>query len=187
MKYLLATSLALLLLLNTNDTAARELADVEIKEQIIWSEQPLILNGAGIRSKFFMDLYVGSLYLPAPAHDLTQVLQQSPAIIRLNIVSGMITAEKMQAAIEDGFNAATHDNTSHIDDKIAQFMALFESGVSEGDQFTFVTFSSGRVTTYKNGKAQGQFEDIAFREALLGIWLGNEPAQNSLKEAMLSL
>ncbi|MGS0730103.1 chalcone isomerase family protein, partial [Shewanella sp. 0m-11] len=41
------------------------------------------------------------------------------------------------------------------------------------------------VTAYKNGQAQATIAGEDFRQALLKIWLGKEPAQNSLKEAML--
>lgn len=74
--------------------AAKTLADVSLADEIILSEQALQLNGAGIRSKFFMDLYVGSLYTPSPSQTLDSVLNAPRVAIRLNIVSGMITDRK---------------------------------------------------------------------------------------------
>ena len=165
---------------------AKEISGVEVSEQINLAEMQLQLNGAGVRSKFFMDLYVGSLYLPKKASDLQTVLAAPSAVIRLNITSGMITSEKMRDAIIDGFDDATDGNTDAIQPQIDAFMALFRDEIVEGDQFTFVTSKSQGVTAFKNEVEQDTIAGEAFREALLKIWLGDSPAQNSLKKAMLA-
>ncbi|NOX76798.1 MAG: chalcone isomerase, partial [Gammaproteobacteria bacterium] len=48
---------------------ALEVAKVNIPEQIKLADTTLTLNGAGIRSKFFFDIYVGALYLPQKTRD----------------------------------------------------------------------------------------------------------------------
>ncbi|MGL5395016.1 MAG: chalcone isomerase family protein, partial [Shewanella sp.] len=45
-------------------THAKEVSGVQVADSITLDAQTLQLNGAGVRSKFFMDLYVGSLYVP---------------------------------------------------------------------------------------------------------------------------
>lgn len=165
---------------------AKTVSGVELADSLTIAEQSLALNGAGVRSKFFMDLYVGSLYIATPANDLTAVLDQSTAVIRLNITSGMITSDKMTDAIEGGFDSATNGNTASIDKDIAQFMGLFTEEVSKGDQFTFVTHKGAGVTSFKNGVEQATIAGEAFRQALLKIWLGDEPAQKSLRKNMLA-
>jgi hypothetical protein len=64
-------------------------------------------------------------------------------------------------------------------------MALFKDEIKEGDQFTLVANKARGVTAYKNGQEQATIEGEMFRQALLKIWLGDKPAQKSLKEAML--
>ncbi len=164
---------------------AKEISGVEISEQLEITGTQLQLNGAGVRSKFFMDLYVGSLYLPSKASDLQAVLAAPSAVVRLNITSGMITSDKMRDAILDGFDDATDGETQAIQAQIDAFMALFSDEIVEGDQFTFATSKSEGVTAFKNGAVQDSITGDAFREALLKIWLGDSPAQNSLKKAML--
>ena len=75
MKVLASIGLSLSLMMPMLAQASM-IADVDVAEQMTVVEQPLILNGAGVRSKFFMDLYVGSLYLPTKAHTLEDVLAQ---------------------------------------------------------------------------------------------------------------
>lgn len=165
---------------------AKVVADVDIAEQATFAEQALVLNGAGVRSKFFMDLYVGSLYLPATANHLDSVLEQPIAVIQLTITSGMITSDKMRSAIEEGFDAATDNNIGSIKTDIQHFTQLFADEIVEGDQFTFVTQKGRGVTSIKNGQLQGEIAGEAFRQALLKIWLGDNPAQKSLKQDMLA-
>lgn len=158
---------------------------VQIPEQITLSQQEFKLNGAGVRSKFFIDLYVGSLYLTTTSSDAASIIDAEKSIIRLNITSGMITADKMRDAINEGFDDATEGNMALIQPEINTFMALFSEEIKASDQFTLVTSKSSGVTAYKNGVAQATIKGEKFRQALLKIWLGNEPAQNSLKKNML--
>ncbi|MGI2103738.1 chalcone isomerase family protein [Shewanella frigidimarina] len=185
MKVLASIGLSLSLMMPMLAQASM-IADVDVAEQMTVVEQPLILNGAGVRSKFFMDLYVGSLYLPTKAHTLEDVLAQPIAVIQLTITSGMITSNKMRDAITDGFEAATDNDTHSITKDIEHFTQLFADEIVEGDQFTFVTQKGKGVSSIKNGIAQGDIAGEAFRQALLKIWLGEEPAQQSLRQAMLA-
>lgn len=182
----LAFSVSLLTLAPTA-AQAKIVADVNVADQVMFAEQTLVLNGAGVRSKFFMDLYVGSLYLPVKASQLDSVLEQPIAVIQLTITSGMITSDKMRGAIEEGFDAATDNNIGSIKSDIQDFTQLFADEIVEGDQFTFVTQKGKGVTSIKNGQVQGNIAGEAFRQALLKIWLGDRPAQHSLKQDMLAL
>ena len=184
MKLLSTLTLATALFL-PNISCAKDISGIEVADTIVLENQSLQLNGAGVRSKFFMDLYVGSLYVPAQLSSTVAVLEAPAAAIRLNITSGMITSEKMRDAITEGFEHATAENTADIQPQIDAFMALFKEEIKEGDQFTLVANKARGVTAYKNGQEQATIEGEMFRQALLKIWLGDKPAQKSLKEAML--
>ncbi|MFQ6370276.1 chalcone isomerase family protein [Shewanella sp. YIC-542] len=176
--------LALFLLFSGN-AAAKEVAGVDVPDQLTLSQPPLQLNGAGVRSKFFMDLYVGALYLPRPASTTAKVLQQDVAVVSLHILSGLITAEKMRSTIEEGFEDATDGHTQEIAADIQHFIGLFDAEIQVGDTFLLVADKQQGVTAYKNGVASAPIKGEAFRAALLNIWLGQHPAQNSLKQQLL--
>jgi hypothetical protein len=165
---------------------ARMIADVDVAEQMNVAEQPLILNGAGVRSKFFMNIYVGSLYLPTKVYTLEDVLAQPIAVIQLTITSTMATSERMRDGITKGFETATDNDTHFIAKEIEHFTQQFAYDVVEGDQFTFVTQKGKGVSSIKNGQIQGDIAGEAFRQVLLKIWLGEESAQQSLRQAMLA-
>lgn len=93
MKLLSTLTLASALLL-PHTLMAKEVSGVQVADTVTLDSQALQLTGAGVRSKFFMDLYVGSLYLPAALSSTAAVIDAPIAAIRLNITSGMITSEK---------------------------------------------------------------------------------------------
>ncbi|WP_419582428.1 chalcone isomerase family protein, partial [Thiolapillus sp.] len=55
--------------------AAKTLEGVDLPEQVPVEGRNLVLNGAGIREKFFFDIYVAALYLPARMSDAARILQ----------------------------------------------------------------------------------------------------------------
>ncbi|TKB51607.1 chalcone isomerase [Ferrimonas sediminicola] len=180
---LTATLLASLLL---PAQAATEIAGVAVTDTIELQGKPLTLSGAGIRSKFFMDLYVGSLYSSEPGLDDQQAIEgNQTSAIRLNIVSGLITSDKMIDSIEEGFQGSAGKHYGQLKPKIDAFIAVFSDQIVEGDQFTLLSLPGVGVEAYKNGQLLTLIEGEAFRQALLGIWLGDKPADDDLKEAML--
>ncbi|MFO7529773.1 MAG: chalcone isomerase family protein [Marinobacter sp.] len=146
----------------------------------------LKLNGAGTRSKWFMDLYVGGLYVPESISDGEAVINaDEPQAITLHIISGMITSERMTEATLEGFKASTDGNMAAVQDDIDQFMAVFQEEIKEGDVFDLVYLPREGVRVLKNGEVRDTVGDLAFKKALFGIWLSDKPAQENLKERML--
>lgn len=90
---------------------AREIADVEIPENLSADSTQLVLNGAGVRTKWFMDIYVSALYLAQPSTDATAIMSaDEPMAVKLHMVSGLITSDKMKTAVMEGFEGATGGN-----------------------------------------------------------------------------
>lgn len=166
--------------------AGVEVAGVDLPDSITPQDTVLKFNGAGVRSKFFVDLYVGSLFSAGDVSDGNSVLNSDqPAAIRLNVTSGMITSEKMTDALNEGFDKATNGDTSAIDANIKAFISVFSEEIKEGDQFTFLSVPGQGITSFKNGKQLSVTGDDTFRKAVLGIWLGKNPTDEDLKEDML--
>lgn len=146
----------------------------------------MALSGAGIRSKYFIKLYVGSLYSAASPISADAVLNgDRPSAIRLNIISNKITSDKMIETIEEGFRKSAGADLQKLRPEIDDFMALFKGKIVEGDQFTMVSLPGVGVEAYKNNQLLNTIEGDDFRKALFGIWLGGDPADAKLKSAML--
>lgn len=164
-----------------------EVKGVELPGTIDVHGNELKLNGAGIRSKWFMSLYVGGLYLPEKTDDVDAIISaDEPMAITMDIISGMITSERMTEATLEGFENATQGNMEPIQEDVDKFMSVFEEEIKEGDHFRIAYLPDEGVVVYRNGERTGAVDGgMDFKQALFAIWLGDEPAQESVKQAML--
>ncbi len=159
---------------------------VDVPDTYSAMDTELKLNGAGTRSKWFMDLYVGGLYVPESIDDGQAVINaDEPQAITLHIISDMITSERMTEATLEGFKNATDGDLSAIQDDVDQFMSVFEEEIKEGDVFDLVYLPSEGVRVLKNGEVRDTVGDLKFKKALFGVWLSDKPAQKELKASML--
>jgi len=168
---------------------AKEVAGVHLSDSIVAANgDQLILNGAGIRSKFWIDIYVGSLYLKSKVKNFADVLSMSgPLRIQMDFVYSEVDKEKLIDAWNEGFeDNQTEANLKQLQDRIAEFNGFFDQNAVEGDQYTF-DYTPGEGTKVSRNQQQiGIIEGADFKDALLHIWLGNSPADSDLKEAMLN-
>ena len=176
----------LMLIATTFSVTAQEVAGVKVDAKLTLEEQNLVLNGAGTREKFWMDMYVGSLYLPKKSSNAKEIIEsKDAAAIKLNIVSGMITSDKMISAVNEGFENATNKNTASLKAKIDKFKSFFKEEIKKGDAFVFINVPEEGVVIYKNGVKKGTVEGHDFKKALFGIWLCDKPADKGLKSKMV--
>lgn len=165
---------------------AVEVAGVDVPETLKTESKELALNGAGVREKFFMDLYVGSLYLSEKEANAENIISDDEMMaLRLNIISDLITSEKMTAATVEGFENATEGKTAVIQAKIDEFLETFKDEIKKGDSFKMVYVPQEGVKIYKNEEYAKTISGLEFKKALFGIWLSDKPAQKSLKKDML--
>jgi len=159
---------------------------VKMPDKITVADKELILNGAGVRERFFLDLYVGGLYLIKKNTDANKVMNADETMsIKLHIISTLITSKKMKNAVEEGFENSTNDNTSPLRKKIDRFIAVFKEEIKENDIYDITYIPEKGVEVYKNGKLNDTIEGLDFKKALWGIWFCDKPAQKSLKDNML--
>lgn len=165
---------------------ALNVGGVDVPDTYSAMGQELQLNGAGTRSKWFMNLYVGGLYVPEKVNDAEAVIAaDEPQAITLHITSGMITSERMTEATMEGFQAATGGDLSAIQAEVDQLMAVFQEDIEEGDVFDLVYVPGTGVQVFKNGEQRDSVGDLEFKKALFGIWLSDKPVQKDLKQKML--
>lgn len=177
-----------LVLFTPASSFAIKVSGVQIPEALNKANLSLVLNGAGVRSKFFMDVYISALYLEHKSQDSELILREDkPMGLRLQIVSGLIDIQKLKDAISEGFENSTGGNLSPIQKQIDQFMALMNAEIAKGDVFDFVYLPGAGLKVYKNNNYMEDIKGLSFKRAFFGIWLGDEPADEDLKEEMLGL
>ena len=166
----------------------KEISGIKPAKTIKVGGQTLVFNGAGVREKFFLDLYVGSLYLENKTTDRESIVNEDRSMaIVLDIVSSMITSQKMIDAVNEGFEKSTKGNVAPLRDKIATFKSFFEEEIKKGDRYVIAYQKGVGVVVSKNGKSMPSIKGFEFKKALFGIWFGSEPADEELMEGMLGL
>ncbi len=182
-----ALSLLFLIATFTLPAQADQIAGAEIPDRIEAEGTELLLNGAGVRKKFMMSIYVGALYLQKKSADATAITAADEVMaIKLQMVSGLISSEKMQKATEEGFENATGGKTEPIRKEIDAFIDVFREEITETDLFDILYVPGKGVDVHKNGAYKATIGGgLPFKRALFGIWISEHPAQKSLKEAML--
>ena len=129
---------------------------------------------------------MGALYVKANTNDADKVIMADEEMgIRIVIVSSMVTRERFIEALEDGFKNTTAGKSSPED--VANFKKYLSDEFVEGDEILLNYHAGDAVYLYKNGKERGKFSGLPFKQALFGIWLGGNPADDSLKDDMLGL
>lgn len=182
-----AIALATLIFASTS-VSALDIAGISLPDSMPVAGQQLALNGAGIREKWLFELYVSGLYLQAPNKDSKAVIAADDSMsIRLHIISGKITSERMISATKEGFDRSLKGNPGALQPKIEEFIATFNDPIKVGDIFDLTYVKGEGVHVAKNGKDVKTIAGLDFKQALYGIWLSDTPAQESLKQEMLGL
>ena len=175
-----------IILLTITNIYSAQVGDVKIPDTIMAGKDKLILNGAGFRTKFFMKIYAGALYLPKKNSDQKSIIEADMAMaIKMHIVSGLISSDKMIKAVNEGFENSTKNNTAPIEKEIKQLLSIFKEKIEVGDIYDLVYVPGKGILASKNGILKGTIKGLAFKKALFGIWLCDKPADKHLKKRML--
>ncbi len=180
---------SLFFVLNTN-LFAREVADVKLDEQISVDgiDKALVLNGAGIRYKFFFKIYVGALYLLEKQDNASVILKDSQANrIVMHFLYDDVAKNKLVNAWLEGFEDNLESSKlAAIKDRLDKFNEMF-SDLHQGDVvlLDYIPQKGTRVTI--KGEDKGMIMGEDFNRALLSVWLGEEPVTEELKDAMLGI
>ena len=183
------TSIKLAILVLTLATApafALTVEGVNVPESITVADTPLVLNGAGVRKRLFFKVYVGALYLPAKQTTVAGALGASgPKSVRLHFLYKELEAKKLTDAWTEGFkNNNTDAEFEALGARLDQFNGMFRS-VKQGETIFVDLLPSGETRVSINDEARGSVSGADFQQALLKIWLGDEPADADLKRGML--
>ncbi len=166
---------------------AAEVAGVKIDEQIKVGNSELVLNGAGLRTKVFVKVYIGSLYVTQKANSPGALLDATtPRRMSLRLLRD-IDSDSLYNALRDGLK----DNNSEAElaalkGPIDQFAEIMKKiGTAKNGDTVAIDFTADGVGVSFNGEARGKVASAPFSRALLKVWLGENPVDASLKKALL--
>lgn len=174
------------LMMMFNGQAQTKVGDAILPDQVSFSGESLTINGSGIREKFFFDIYAGALYLKNKSTNGNSIAEADETMaIKLQILSGMMSRNKMAGALRDGFKKSTNGNTASLNKRIEKFIGFIQDEIEVGQVYDIVYEKGKGSVIYKDGVEKGHVEGMDFKKALFNIWIGNKPADKDLKEGLL--
>lgn len=166
---------------------AIEVAGVNVPEQATNANgDTLQLNGAGVRRRFLIKVYVGALYLPTRTQSVETVLQHDgPVVMQLHILHSEVPEERLVKAWTEGFEDNLNGKErSALAARVHKFNSLFRT-VRAGETITLDYQPDSGTTVRIDDVTRGVIEGADFARAWLKIWLGRDPADEDLKQALL--
>ncbi len=169
--------------------AATEVGGVRIDDEAIVANQKLVLNGAGIRTRVVFKVYVGALYLPQKKDNTKDVLAVRGAKrVGVTMLREVSSDELGQALITGIQKNSSPDETRRLGLQLLTMGDIFGRipKLKKGETFSVDWIPNSGTVVVVDGKAVADpIPDEAFYNAILKIWLGDEPADAALKAGML--
>jgi hypothetical protein len=181
--------LVLLALASAIPAHAVDVGGVNVAEVTSVAGKELKLNGAGMRSKFFIKIYAMGLYLSEKKTSAAEVQTLAgPRRVTLYLQREVNGDELGQSFISGLNKNSTDEEKTKVMAQTNQFAKMFTTlePVKKGDIVTLDWIPDTGTVTSLNGKKLGEsLPDVAFYNAVLRIWLGESPAQDNLKNELL--
>ena len=183
------TALAAMAISFSAAAATIDVGGAKIEDAIELQGSKLQLNGAGVRYRAVFKVYAAGLYLSKKAGTPEEVFA-TPGLKRMSItLLREIDSNELGKAFTKGFeeNSPKNEMSKLIPGliKVGQIFSDQKKMVA-GENFTIDWIpGTGTIITVK-GKQQGEpFKEPEFYAALMRIWLGPNPADFKLKDALL--
>ena len=174
---------ALLLALFLAHADAAELAGVKIADTATVGGKALVLNGAGLREKFYFDIYVGALYLPGKTTSGTSAISQDvPKRIEMTFIYSAVTKAQLAEAYDEGIVYAA--DPAAVKDRF-ETLKSYLADVVAGDAIALDYVPGTGTTVIVKGTSKGTIPGKDFMEALWNVYLGTHPPTAKLKAGML--
>lgn len=169
---------------------ALDLESMRLDDSARVAGRSLVLNGAGIARQLVFRVYAIGLYLIDRKVTAEEILAtEGPRRIAIAILRD-ISSDDFQSAVANHVNrdAAQQDRAAVRTQMATLIKAIARQpdGLREGDTLTMDWVPDTGTVVQLNGKPLvAPMPGRAFYNALLGIWLGDSPADPSLKPKLL--
>jgi hypothetical protein len=169
---------------------AAEVSGIKVDDKATVGGQELVLNGAGMRTRLFIKVYVGALYVPQKTDNIQGVIGRDQPRRMTLALQRDVGADQLLEALRAGLA----DNNSQADldavkPQVNQFATIFKSvGEAKAGQMIIIDYVPAEGTRIAlDGAVKGTIAGEAFNKALFRTWLGDKPVQESLKKALLGI
>lgn len=166
--------LAATLSLATLSASAATVAGTKIEDTVTVNGQNLVLNGAALRKKFVVKVYVGALYLPAKQGNAGAILAADTPRRQVMHFLYDVDKGKMAEAWEDGLKDNAPNASAEVKTAFAKLSSWMED-MKEGQRIVLTYEPATGTTVEVNGKTKGTLPGKAVADAILNTWIGPKP------------
>lgn len=162
---------------------------VTLPRTMTFENKTLQLNGAGSRSKMFMEVYIQALYLSQLSQNPKEIINDNLEMsIRIEITSALVSSGKLTRAIHAGFENSAGDSFGTLKPKMELLKSYLAEDIKRGDVFE-LTYNptDSSIWVIKNGELKGKVPGLDFKKVFFGIWLGDNPVDEDLKNSLIGL
>ncbi len=177
-------ALFLLSLCLVTAAGATDVGGVSVPDSAQVGGMTLTLNGAGLRKKFFVKVYVGALYLAQKSSDPATILAETgPDRVLMHMIYTVDSGQFADAWHED-FKANNPQTYDALQDRVEKFIAFFSD--SRKDDLVTIDYIPGTGTQVSwNGVLRGTIPGEDFHKAFLNVFVGPKPPTSDLQDGML--
>lgn len=147
--------------------------------------QTLVLNGMGLREKFFVDVYVAGLYLPQKSTDAKAILAADAARKTVLHFVHEVGKDKMCEAWDESLANNTPGASTALKAEFVKLCAAM-ADLAVGDKLEFVYEPGKGTDVIVKGQTKATFAGKEFADALWASWIGPKPGPGeAFKTALL--
>ena len=167
-----------------------EVSGIQLPDRIKVEGRNLVLNGAGLRSILLTKAYVAALYLPELRHDPHTILDKDISrSLQLTLLRDISTEQNLDALkvglVANNSQADLNAISRDVDRFLGFIKKLREVTAGTVIRLDYLPGTGTRVSV--NARYVGTIPGKAFNRAVLKIWLGDDPVQTGLKQALLGV
>lgn len=163
---------------------AASVSGVNLPDTVQAGSTTLVLNGAGLRTKYMVKVYVAGLYVTQKVSDPNLVLKSDvPKRIVMHFVRDVSKSQ-----LTDGFTESFHNNTPDAEKTLkADIDRLFSvlEPVKAGQEIIFTYLPEKGTSVSLGDKEQLTIGGSAFAEMLFSVWFGPKPPNAALKKGLM--
>ena len=166
-----------------------EVEGVKFEPNVQVGGTALVLNGAGVRTRVIFKVYAAGLYVPQKANSAAALLaQKGPRRMAITMLRD-VDAETFSNSLNDGLRANLSEQQlagfkAQIEALNSNMKAIGEAKKGDVIHFEFTPDAGTRLVV--NGQPRGAaIAGDDFFAAVLSIWIGEKPADATLKRGLV--
>jgi hypothetical protein len=163
--------------------AAKEVEGTQVPDTITSDGKTLRLIGAGIRNKWFFNVYVGALYAEKPTFNAANLIKgEQMKRMDLHLLRD-VGKEKIIESIREGFEKQSKAQMPALQGRLDQLAAAVPD-LKKGDALS-LTYVPEKGVVMGGAAKETVIPGKDFADALFSVWLGPDPVDAELKRKLL--